>query len=179
MVLVVLLWHFDHLVILVCLSRAKCFCPLRTALKDVIFIFKVSFYLFFIGGVVVQDDMAHFHGTYKEVCDKHDPEYYAKFKKVRSERRESVPDIKHALVELSLHGIHSVIIREVKAAVKAVAGFTDDSIPETVLFYMCVYMYITYVSVHGLRLIMFVAFAYFRVYGVSAPVWFNVVGTLQ
>lgn len=26
--------------------------------------------------------MAHFHGTYKKVCDKHDPEYYAKFKKV-------------------------------------------------------------------------------------------------
>lgn len=29
-----------------------------------------------------QDDMKQFHGTYKEVCDKHDPEYYAKFKKV-------------------------------------------------------------------------------------------------
>ena len=28
-----------------------------------------------------EDDMAHFHGTYKGVCDKHDPEYYAKFKK--------------------------------------------------------------------------------------------------
>jgi coproporphyrinogen III oxidase len=28
-----------------------------------------------------QDDMKHFHGTYKEVCDKHDPEYYPKFKK--------------------------------------------------------------------------------------------------
>lgn len=26
--------------------------------------------------------MKHFHGTYKKVCDKHDPEYYAKFKKV-------------------------------------------------------------------------------------------------
>ena len=25
--------------------------------------------------------MKHFHGTYKEVCDKHDPEYYARFKK--------------------------------------------------------------------------------------------------
>ncbi|CAN0204429.1 unnamed protein product, partial [Hapterophycus canaliculatus] len=25
--------------------------------------------------------MKHFHGTYKKVCDKHDPEYYAKFKK--------------------------------------------------------------------------------------------------
>jgi coproporphyrinogen III oxidase len=25
--------------------------------------------------------MKHFHGTYKEVCDKHDPEYYPKFKK--------------------------------------------------------------------------------------------------
>jgi len=27
------------------------------------------------------DDMKHFHGTYKEVCDNHDPEYYPKFKK--------------------------------------------------------------------------------------------------
>jgi coproporphyrinogen III oxidase len=26
------------------------------------------------------DDMKHFHGTYKEVCDKHDPEYYPEFK---------------------------------------------------------------------------------------------------
>mmetsp|Transcript_11683 Transcript_11683/g.28715 ORF Transcript_11683/g.28715 Transcript_11683/m.28715 type:complete len:410 (+) Transcript_11683:235-1464(+) len=26
------------------------------------------------------DDMAHFHGTYKEVCDRHDPEFYPKFK---------------------------------------------------------------------------------------------------
>ena len=25
--------------------------------------------------------MKHFHGTYKEVCDRHDPEYYGKFKK--------------------------------------------------------------------------------------------------
>lgn len=33
-------------------------------------------------GRFLQDDMAHFHGTYKKVCDKHDPEYYAKFKKV-------------------------------------------------------------------------------------------------
>lgn len=31
---------------------------------------------------LIQDDMKHFHGTYKKVCDKHDPEYYAKFKKV-------------------------------------------------------------------------------------------------
>ena len=28
-----------------------------------------------------EEDMAHFHGTYKDICDKHDPEYYAKFKK--------------------------------------------------------------------------------------------------
>lgn len=27
-----------------------------------------------------EDDMKHFHGTYKEVCDRHDPEYYNKFK---------------------------------------------------------------------------------------------------
>lgn len=27
------------------------------------------------------EDMKHFHGTYKEVCDNHDPEYYTKFKK--------------------------------------------------------------------------------------------------
>jgi len=26
------------------------------------------------------DDMKHFHGTYKAVCDEHDPAYYAKFK---------------------------------------------------------------------------------------------------
>jgi len=30
---------------------------------------------------VNEDDMKHFHGTYKEVCDRHDPEYYDKFKK--------------------------------------------------------------------------------------------------
>lgn len=30
---------------------------------------------------VNEDDMKHFHGTYKSVCDKHDEEYYAKFKK--------------------------------------------------------------------------------------------------
>jgi len=28
-----------------------------------------------------EEDMKHFHGTYKKVCDKHDPEYYPKFKK--------------------------------------------------------------------------------------------------
>ena len=27
-----------------------------------------------------EDDMKHFHGTYKEVCDKHDPKYYTDFK---------------------------------------------------------------------------------------------------
>ncbi|QDZ24031.1 coproporphyrinogen III oxidase [Chloropicon primus] len=30
---------------------------------------------------VDEEDMKHFHGMYKGVCDKHDPEYYAKFKK--------------------------------------------------------------------------------------------------
>lgn len=28
-----------------------------------------------------RDDMKHFHGTYKAACDKHDPEFYPKFKK--------------------------------------------------------------------------------------------------
>jgi coproporphyrinogen III oxidase len=28
-----------------------------------------------------EDDMKHFHGTYKAVCDRHDPEYHGKFKK--------------------------------------------------------------------------------------------------
>mmetsp|Transcript_18329 Transcript_18329/g.51339 ORF Transcript_18329/g.51339 Transcript_18329/m.51339 type:complete len:370 (-) Transcript_18329:466-1575(-) len=28
-----------------------------------------------------EEDMAHFHGTLKDACDKHDPEYYSKFKK--------------------------------------------------------------------------------------------------
>jgi coproporphyrinogen III oxidase len=28
-----------------------------------------------------EEDMAHFHGTYKKVCDNHHPEYYPKFKK--------------------------------------------------------------------------------------------------
>ena len=28
-----------------------------------------------------EDDMKHFHGTLKTVCDRHDPEYYPKFKK--------------------------------------------------------------------------------------------------
>ena len=30
---------------------------------------------------VVEEDMRHFHGTYKAVCDRHDPAYYPKFKK--------------------------------------------------------------------------------------------------
>mmetsp|Transcript_41016 Transcript_41016/g.49285 ORF Transcript_41016/g.49285 Transcript_41016/m.49285 type:complete len:391 (+) Transcript_41016:80-1252(+) len=29
---------------------------------------------------VDNDDMKHFHGTYKDICDKHDPEYYEEFK---------------------------------------------------------------------------------------------------
>lgn len=29
---------------------------------------------------VVEEDMKHFHGTYKDICDKHDPEFYPKFK---------------------------------------------------------------------------------------------------
>ena len=28
-----------------------------------------------------EEDMKHFHGTYKKVCDRHDPAYHAKFKK--------------------------------------------------------------------------------------------------
>jgi coproporphyrinogen III oxidase len=31
--------------------------------------------------VTSQEDMKYFHGTLKEVCDKHDPDYYPKFKK--------------------------------------------------------------------------------------------------
>jgi len=27
-----------------------------------------------------EEDMTHFHGTYKEICDKHDPNYYKEFK---------------------------------------------------------------------------------------------------
>ena len=27
-----------------------------------------------------QDDMRHFHGTYKDVCDRHDPSFYPRFK---------------------------------------------------------------------------------------------------
>ena len=27
-----------------------------------------------------EDDMKHFHGTYKEICDKHDPNYFTEFK---------------------------------------------------------------------------------------------------
>mmetsp|Transcript_3049 Transcript_3049/g.8092 ORF Transcript_3049/g.8092 Transcript_3049/m.8092 type:complete len:378 (-) Transcript_3049:322-1455(-) len=30
---------------------------------------------------LVEEDVKHFHGTYKDVCDKHNPEYYEKFKK--------------------------------------------------------------------------------------------------
>eukprot|EP01041_Mallomonas_annulata_P000157 gene157-261_t len=30
---------------------------------------------------LVEEDMKHFHGTYKTTCDKHDPEFYARFKK--------------------------------------------------------------------------------------------------
>mmetsp|Transcript_7746 Transcript_7746/g.11351 ORF Transcript_7746/g.11351 Transcript_7746/m.11351 type:complete len:410 (-) Transcript_7746:131-1360(-) len=29
---------------------------------------------------VNEEDMKHFHGTYKEICDKHDPDYYTEFK---------------------------------------------------------------------------------------------------
>jgi coproporphyrinogen III oxidase len=29
---------------------------------------------------VDEDDMKHFHGTYKEVCDRHDPNYYPEFR---------------------------------------------------------------------------------------------------
>lgn len=29
---------------------------------------------------VHDDDMHHFHGTYKDVCDRHDPEYYQRFR---------------------------------------------------------------------------------------------------
>jgi coproporphyrinogen III oxidase len=27
-----------------------------------------------------KEDMKHFHGTYKAVCDRHDPEYYSNYK---------------------------------------------------------------------------------------------------
>lgn len=30
---------------------------------------------------VVPEDLKHFHGVYKAVCDRHDPEYFPKFKK--------------------------------------------------------------------------------------------------
>jgi coproporphyrinogen III oxidase len=30
---------------------------------------------------LVEEDMKHFHGVYKEVCDRHDPEFHPKFKK--------------------------------------------------------------------------------------------------
>jgi coproporphyrinogen III oxidase len=30
---------------------------------------------------LVEEDIKHFHGVYKDVCDRHDPEYYPKFKK--------------------------------------------------------------------------------------------------
>ena len=45
---------------------------------------------------VIEDDMRHFHGTYKSVCDRHDPSFFPKFKswcddyfliKHRNERR--------------------------------------------------------------------------------------------
>lgn len=29
---------------------------------------------------LVEDDMKHFHGTYKNICDKHDPKFYPEFK---------------------------------------------------------------------------------------------------
>ena len=29
---------------------------------------------------VYDEDMQHFHGSYKQVCDQHDPEYYHKFR---------------------------------------------------------------------------------------------------
>lgn len=30
---------------------------------------------------VYDEDMKHFHGTYKKVCDNHDPEFYPRFRK--------------------------------------------------------------------------------------------------
>jgi coproporphyrinogen III oxidase len=30
---------------------------------------------------VYDEDMKHFHGSYKQVCDAHDPEFYHKFRK--------------------------------------------------------------------------------------------------
>ena len=30
---------------------------------------------------VYDEDMKHFHGTYKKVCDNHDPEWYPRFQK--------------------------------------------------------------------------------------------------
>lgn len=30
---------------------------------------------------IVEEDLKHFHGLHKEVCDRHDPEFYTKFKK--------------------------------------------------------------------------------------------------
>jgi len=30
---------------------------------------------------LIEEDIKHFHGTYKKTCDKHDPEFYPKFKK--------------------------------------------------------------------------------------------------
>ncbi|GAX26527.1 coproporphyrinogen III oxidase [Fistulifera solaris] len=50
-------------------------------------IFQTSDNWWFGGGTDITpsyidvDDMKHFHGTLKEVCDRHDPEYYPKFKK--------------------------------------------------------------------------------------------------
>ena len=34
--------------------------------------------------------MEHFHGTYKKICDKHDPEYYKEFKQ-RADRYFKIP----------------------------------------------------------------------------------------
>mmetsp|Transcript_9962 Transcript_9962/g.24791 ORF Transcript_9962/g.24791 Transcript_9962/m.24791 type:complete len:440 (+) Transcript_9962:41-1360(+) len=50
--------------------------------------FETDFGLWWFGGgtditpsYLDEDDMKHFHGTYKNVCDKYDPAWYPKFKK--------------------------------------------------------------------------------------------------
>jgi len=50
---------------------------------------------------LVEEDMKHFHGVYKQVCDRHDPSYHAKFKKWCDEYFE----IKHRGERRGLGGI--------------------------------------------------------------------------
>jgi coproporphyrinogen III oxidase len=57
----------------------RCCCCLANDARNIV-LFFVGGYFFPAPCYVDEDDMKHFHGTYKEICDKHDPNYHQEFK---------------------------------------------------------------------------------------------------